>query len=104
MTLPAVGIDIESVARFADRTPHWFTPAELEHCAGRPERLAGVWCAKEAVVKAVAKWAPLHVRDVEVGYNGDRPEVRLAGYEVDVSISHTTEYATAMAIVRPVTH
>jgi hydroxyethylthiazole kinase-like uncharacterized protein yjeF len=29
-----------------------FTPAELAYCAGRPERLAGRWAAKEAVIKS----------------------------------------------------
>lgn len=104
MTLPAVGIDIESVARFADVQRYWFTPGEIEHCAGRPESLAGVWCVKEAVVKAMSKWRQMHVGDVEVRYLGDRPTVTLDGFEVDVSISHTSEYATAVAIVQPVRH
>lgn len=102
MVLPAVGVDIESVQRFADANPRLFTAAEREHCDGRPESLAGVWCAKEAVVKALSRWRALTVRSVEVRYDGRRPVVEVPGFEIDVSISHTDQYAVAVAVAVPV--
>lgn len=101
MVLPAVGIDIESVARFQNANPRLFTQSELDHCAGRANSLAGIWCAKEAVVKAVSRWQSIHVRNVQVHHVDGRPAVSIPGFEVDVSISHTDEYAAAMAIAVP---
>ena len=101
MVVPAVGVDIESVARFEQANPRLFTSAEIEHSGGRAQSLAGIWCAKEAVVKAVCRWQEIHVRNVEVGHDGDRPVVVIPGFEIDVSISHTDDYAVAVAIALP---
>lgn len=102
MTLPAVGIDVEQVQRFVDAHPRLFTEAEWERCAGRTESLAGIWCAKEAVVKALSRWRSISVRDVEIGHDSGRPTVEIDGFEIDISISHTTDYAVAVAIAAPI--
>ena len=54
-----IGVDAVSVDRIAlaaRRSGRGFltkvyTPAEIAYCAGNPERLAGRWAAKEAVIK-----------------------------------------------------
>lgn len=99
--LPALGVDVEAVARFASIDSRLFTEAELDHAAGRPESLAGIWCAKESVVKAIGRWESLSVRDVEISYVGERPEVHIPGFDIEVSISHTVDYAVAVAMGRP---
>lgn len=56
-----VGIDVvgvaeisDSIAAFGDRfLRRVYTPAELADCARSPERLAAVFAAKEAVIKAL---------------------------------------------------
>lgn len=59
-----VGIDVVSVAWFARQLASHpagaapielssFTSAERTYCAGRPERYAARWAAKEAVAKAI---------------------------------------------------
>jgi holo-[acyl-carrier protein] synthase len=101
MELPAVGVDIEAVERFATVSERLFTQGELSHAGGRLDSRAGIWCAKEAVVKAVSKWKQLSLRQVEITYDGDRPTARVEGFEVDVSISHTADYAVAFAIAVP---
>ncbi|MEJ3652812.1 4'-phosphopantetheinyl transferase superfamily protein [Actinomycetes bacterium KLBMP 9759] len=106
--LPGVGVDTEDVARWEHPDLRLFTPEERRHCAalGRSaEGFAGRWCAKEAVVKAVAPYAPATVRDVEIVAAPDgRPLVVLAGrlvamgIEATVTISHSSAVAVAVAV------
>jgi holo-[acyl-carrier protein] synthase len=121
-TAPRVGTDIVSVARIdalvraggARFLRRWFTAAEIDYCQGKahPARhLAARFAAKEAVVKALgAPWeGPLAWRCVEVVRQGPAPAVRLSGpvreaaraagvADVQVSLSHCDEYATAVAL------
>jgi holo-[acyl-carrier protein] synthase len=94
----------------------WFTPVEIGYCAGKavPSRhFAARLAAKEAVVKALPMvWdGPLPWRSIEiVNESRGRPVVRLSGdfsvaaqragvRDVRVSLSHCSEYATAIAVV-----
>uniref|UniRef100_A0A0G4FWX6 Fatty acid synthase subunit alpha n=1 Tax=Chromera velia CCMP2878 TaxID=1169474 RepID=A0A0G4FWX6_9ALVE len=129
------GIDVEKLDFFAklpgsndlSGTFHKrnFTDAELQYCRAAPNptaSLAGRWCAKEAVVKALtgagASVNPLlslwkgegdPLRDIEVvRLSSGLPTVKLHGHaaevasavgvsEVHLSISHTDEHACAHA-------
>lgn len=102
---------IESAA-FVDRV---FTSAEQEYCNARPrpeESYAGLFCAKEAAVKAVklgfsGGLAPV---DIEIAHrssgapelvaHGKAAEV-FAPYAVDVSISHDGDHAVAAVMLLP---
>ena len=117
------GIDIVPVARIAnlihehgDRfLKRWFTAAEIEYCNGKavPSRhFAARFAAKEAVAKVLpARWeGPLPWRSIEIVNDGHgAPSVRLSGSalevaqragvgDIQVSLSHCDEYATAIAI------
>lgn len=101
-----VGVDIETVGRFDSPDPRLFTEAELAFCAASAnpaESRAGRWCAKEAVVKAVARHVLLSPREVEVIADpAGRPVIRLlrSGLEnlrCDVSITHGGGVAAAVA-------
>ncbi len=101
-----VGVDVELVGRFTDPDPRLFTENELALCeaAGNPaESRAGRWCAKEAVVKAVARHVLLSPRDVEIlADEAGRPVVhwlrpQLDHVRCDVSITHGGEIAAAIA-------
>ena len=106
-----VGIDIESVDRFRSRpVARIFSDSERRYCESGgdlAERFAGRWCAKEAVVKALSVFLRIGVRDVEIlaGLDG-KPVVNLGdavslqGVVVEVSISHTSEIAVAVAVAR----
>ena len=61
------------------------------------EHLAGLWAAKEAVIKASGINTD-HWTDVEIDYN-DRgaPSGRLKNMNFNISISHQGEYAVAVA-------
>jgi holo-[acyl-carrier protein] synthase len=122
-----VGTDIVAVARIEQlvRTGgetflrRWFTPAEISYCAAKtfPSRhLAARLAAKEAVVKGLRlAWdGPVPYHDVEI-VSGDHgaPFARLSGRlqelaaaagvrDVQVSLSHCDEYATAVALVEVV--
>ncbi len=89
----------------------FFTPQEIEFCAGRAGRLAGRFAIKEAVAKTLGtgigdlNWTDIEVVNDERG----RPELLLhnraleiAGrqgfLEWSISISHTDMYAIGQAI------
>lgn len=92
-----------SGARFLARS---FTEAELAYCRDDPQRLAGRWAAKEAVIKCFDR-TPIcfRRRQIEVlSSDGGAPRVRLvggdpAGADVEVSITHHSGMAIATAIL-----
>lgn len=104
-----VGIDIETVERWANPDPRLFVEGEHEYCQakGNPaESYAGIWCAKEATVKAVWPRARLSPRDVVVSHDSSgRPSVSIgvagAAIALEISISHTDDVAVAVAIAWP---
>ncbi|MDQ6747443.1 MAG: NAD(P)H-hydrate dehydratase [Candidatus Dormibacteraeota bacterium] len=83
-----------------------FTAEELAYCLGDPQRLAGRWAAKEAVIKCFDR-TPICFRrgQIEVlSSDGGAPRVRLldgdpAGARVEVSITHHSGMAVAAAIL-----
>jgi holo-[acyl-carrier protein] synthase len=119
-----VGTDIVAVGRIAALMreggaaflKRWFTTREIDYCSSKavPSRhFAARFAAKEAVVKAlpVAWDGPLPWRFIEI-VNDQRgvPSVSLSGAildaatragvgEIRVSLSHCSEYATAIALV-----
>jgi holo-[acyl-carrier protein] synthase len=115
----SVGIDlleIERLERALARRPRLaarlFTDAERAYAASRARpamHLAARFCAKEAVVKALALevWNPHDVEVVREG--GGAPSVRLSGSvaeraselggTVAISLTHTRGMAGAVAVV-----
>lgn len=113
------GIDLLEVNRLDSVNPsirerfiaRVYTPTEISESKGLTEYLAGRFCVKEAVSKALGTGIGfVHWQDIECldGPRGE-PVLRLhgnaarvaeqLGLEVwSVSISHTREYATAMAV------
>jgi holo-[acyl-carrier protein] synthase len=116
--LTGVGIDLLDIARLEralERRPRLaerlFTDGELGYAGekAQPARhLAARFCAKEAVVKALAleHWA---FREIEVVATESAPEVRLSGGAADragelgvralVSLTHTDTTAGAVALL-----
>ncbi|HVW81653.1 MAG TPA: holo-ACP synthase [Mycobacteriales bacterium] len=109
-----IGVDVASLDRFADslqRTPglakRLFTEAERD---AKPESLAGVFAAKEAVAKALGAPGGLEWHDVEVRHDdAGRPCLAVRGTVAQaaldrgierwhLSISHDAGVAVAMVI------
>jgi holo-[acyl-carrier protein] synthase len=111
-----VGIDlieIDRLERALGRYPRLaeriFTQAEREYAAARrrPARhLAARFAAKEAVVKALGMSRGFGLREVEI-LAGEPPTVRLTsraaeaagGAEIDISLTHSKDFAAAVAVV-----
>lgn len=111
-----VGIDlleIDRLERALQRYPRLaervFTPAEREYALARarPGRhLAARFAAKEAVVKALGLSGGFGLGEIEV-MAGEPPTIRLtgraaeaaAGSRVGVSLTHSRDFAAAVAIV-----
>lgn len=115
-----VGTDIIEVERIKNAldNPNFllkvYTDNEINYCEGKNENIkyqhyAARFAAKEAVFKAISNkldnkyeigWKNIEILNEESG----RPKVNIIGIdlkkiEIDVSISHIKEYATATAIV-----
>jgi phosphopantetheine--protein transferase-like protein len=98
-----IGIDLVSIpefqrqleiggTRFLQRA---FSKSELENRDVR--HLAGLWAAKEAVIKAAV--TPPQLSDIELTHDASgRPHARVGAQSFDVSISHHGEYAVAVAM------
>ncbi len=113
---PGIGIDLleidrieRALARYPRLGKRLFTPAEREYAAARarPGRhLAARFAAKEAVVKALGLGGGFGLAEIEV-VAGEPPAVRLsgraadaaAGRRVEVSLTHSRDFAAAVAIV-----
>jgi holo-[acyl-carrier protein] synthase len=118
--MAGVGIDlleIDRMERALARRPRLaerlFTPGERAEAARRGRQaqyFASRFCAKEAVVKALAleSWNP---HEIEIVGGGDGPpRVRLSGdaahraatlgVDLEISITHSRTMAGAMAVTR----
>src|SRR5690348_351125 len=114
--MPGVGIDlleIDRMERALERHPRLaervFTAAEREYSArrARPARhLAARFAAKEAGAKALRP-SGFGLAEIEV-VAGEPPTVRLvgraaeaaAGREIEISLTHSRDYAAAVAIAQ----
>ncbi|MDO5548188.1 MAG: holo-ACP synthase [Eubacteriales bacterium] len=83
-----------------------YTEAEREWLRSRGENLpqsaAGLFCAKEAVAKALGTGfgAALSFQDIEIGHTAEgAPVVLRPAGEFLLSISHCQEYAVATALL-----
>ncbi|MCI0532919.1 4'-phosphopantetheinyl transferase superfamily protein [bacterium] len=107
-----VGIDIVSVKKFqriqAENRADWekiFAIGEWEYCFGSahaPERLAGIFAAKEAVMKAAGGDLMKRFDRIEIRHEEDgRPVIYIDGERsaAEVSISHDGGFAAAFAVV-----
>jgi holo-[acyl-carrier protein] synthase len=115
----ASGIDLVEIERFRQLKPEIlkrflervYTPAEREHIGASFERAAGLFAAKEALVKALGCGiGPVGWQEVEIRHQGEgNPVASLHGraaalarelgiLDISLSISHTREHATAVAV------
>lgn len=115
----SVGTDIEDISRFRRLLAakpgilfKLFTKYEWEYASGKDQSqtLAGIWCAKEAVVKAFFNYSSLDIRDIEIQHHQKgapyvsniRSFCLYQDFDISISISHTKTYATATCIVQKV--
>ena len=112
-----VGIDVENIERFKNLDTHLiervYTKQEINYCYGRAKsyiHFAGIWCAKEAVVKALTDLS-LAVSEIEIlHHENGAPYVNITPkineyltkkkmQNISISISHTDIIATAIAML-----
>lgn len=113
-----IGTDIIEISRVAEAArrkyflKRLFTEREIDYLKGKaPESMAGYFCAKEAVAKALGTgFSGIALTDIEIVKNNSVPGVILHGAakaiadskgtkNIHLSISHCREYATAVAIL-----
>ncbi len=107
MRISGIGVDIVNVKRFSilldtysDRfLKRIFTEneiSELKDRALRHESVAGLFAAKEAVIKALG--LPFRMQSVEILHKNNSSPYVSSHSNVMVSISHDGEYALAFAV------
>ena len=108
-----IGIDIESISRFKNLfvkknklLQKMFNPSEWNYAltkANPPQTLTGIWCAKEAVVKAVYPLEQIFIKDITINYKtSGQPFSTITNLDIKsihISISHSRDYATAVALL-----
>lgn len=115
-----VGVDIIEIRRIEQAISRWgdrflsriFTPEELRICQGRPHSLAARFAAKEATIKVLQGRRGIRWRDIEIVKQANgAPLLRLNGgalqayhrlslEKLEVSLSHSREYAIAIVCAR----
>jgi phosphopantetheine--protein transferase-like protein len=99
-----IGIDLVFIPEFqrqveAGGTPFLrkaFNPSELEN--QNVQHLAGLWAAKEAVIKAAPE-SPERLIDVAITHDTlGRPHGNIEAQNFEISISHHGEYVVAVAM------
>ncbi|MFD2201829.1 holo-ACP synthase [Shivajiella indica] len=113
-----IGNDIENVSRFNNlliNKPQLlkriFFEQEYAYAlkSKNPDQsFTGIWCAKEAVLKAFTPFIILEPRQIEIIKNPKgypeaiihHPEISSINYHLSISISHTREIATAIALLQ----
>jgi holo-[acyl-carrier protein] synthase len=112
-----VGTDIESIERFtriidfkSKLLKKMFFENEINYSLNKinsSQSLAGIWCAKEAVVKSFSQFSQISITEVEIiCVKNSAPsalirnsKVKNLNFAISISISHTNEFATAIAIL-----
>lgn len=114
--VPGPGVDLEAVQSMPEADdfrahPFYrdtFTPAEIAYCVLKPdprEAFCGIFCAKEALLKADPASAGLPLNAIEIGHRSNgQPFYKRAGDRTapafDLSLSHAHGLAVAVAIAR----
>lgn len=112
-----VGTDIESVDRFKKLIQqkkklikNIFFESEYNYAFNKSnsvQSLTGIWCAKEAVVKSFSQFKVITIKNVEIICSkNSAPKAIIKNFptedlkfNISISISHTKEFATAVAIL-----
>lgn len=104
ITLSMVGVDLVHISEFQKQLitggATFLQKAFNESELGKEDadHLAGVWAAKEAVVKAgglkIAHWTDIHITYDTSG----RPSATVGDEQYDISIAHHGDYAVAVAM------
>ncbi len=114
-----IGIDtvhiprIERAVKSAAFKERVFTENERNYCESRPHpaaSFAGIFCAKEAAVKALKRGFGSGIMPCDIEIDHDKrgtpvfkacgkAAILLSSFSVDVSISHDGEYAVAVVML-----
>jgi holo-[acyl-carrier protein] synthase len=110
-----IGVDIENISRFNNLfikknrlLEKMFNKSEWDYAikkANPSQTLTGIWCAKEAVIKALYPYKQIFIKEITIKHKSTgEPYAEVNSKEVNskaihISISHAKDYATAVAIL-----
>jgi len=111
-----IGLDIERIERFEkilNKKPRLlqkiFSDYEWQYASlkNTSQTLVGIWCAKEAVVKAISVIHQTQIQDISIAHTKNGvPYVseikgfyRLNDFDIKISISHSKGIAAAVCLI-----
>lgn len=104
--IKGIGTDIIEINRIAKaiKRKHFlnrvFTENEIAYANNKVETLAGMFCAKESIVKAMGTgFESLDFHKFEILHD-DKGKPYVKDKNIMITISHCKEYATATAIIK----
>ncbi len=101
-----IGCDIQSISDFTNLKLAFKILSEEElkifdlinSTQRKTEFLAGRWCAKEAILKAIDN--KIKFKDISIVYQDKKPFWKnSAEHKTSISISHSKDYAMGVAII-----
>lgn len=116
----AIGVDIEDISRFEDKSQRFldrvYTKSEQDYCLAKAipaSHFAVRFCAKEAVTKALNSMniRQPQLNQIEICHdNNNCPKIKLPNeleydnLEIEVSLSHDRTKAIAFVMIEAKTH
>ena len=106
-----IGVDIEQASRFRKINKNFLLRFFSKNEIGKIKitdsgRIAGIFCAKEAVIKACTPIEKLHFENIEILHREDnspyaliKKSKKIKSGDIRLSISHSKDYAVAAAIL-----
>lgn len=105
-----IGVDIEQVHRFKKKDRRLFqkifSDKELKRIKNyNAQHIAGIFCAKEAIIKACSPIKKLQLKDIGILHRKDGSPYAvikskaIRAKSIRISVSHSKDYAVAFAIL-----
>lgn len=104
-----IGCDITKIKRFQNKDLNFINKIlsndEIElynHKVGdtKAEFLAGRFCAKEAIIKALSASENITMPDINITYKNGKPSWSYKNFNVLISISHEKDYAISYVCIQ----
>jgi len=105
----AIGCDITNINRFSNKDINFISKIlskdELKlynqkKGYNKIEFLAGRFCAKEAIIKALPSEDIIAMPDINIIYEKNKPKFLYKNYNILISISHEKEYAISYVCIQ----
>lgn len=106
--LIGIGCDITNIKRFVDKSDDFVDKIlssnekkiYIQKSGNqKAEFLAGRFCAKEAIIKALPQGDKLAMPSINIYYQNKKPVCIIPGFQIHISISHEKDFAISYVCI-----